>query len=60
MPLPPAHLPVPTLQALYGERWEEQEKELGRQEGLSDLAKLLAVTFLHRWGRVGERSGGAG
>ena len=35
---------------MYGGKWEEQEKELKREEGLSDLAQLLVTMFLGRQG----------
>lgn len=36
------------VQAVYGEKWEEHEKKLGRKTGLSDVAKQLAIIFRGR------------
>jgi hypothetical protein len=36
------------VQAVYGEKWEDHEKKLGRETGLSDVAKQLAIIFRGR------------
>ncbi|KAI3425865.1 hypothetical protein D9Q98_007838 [Chlorella vulgaris] len=36
-------------EAVYGEKWEEHEKKLGRKTGLSDVAKQLAIIFRGRF-----------
>ncbi|EFN55683.1 hypothetical protein CHLNCDRAFT_133929 [Chlorella variabilis] len=39
----------PSAQEAFGNKWEEQEKALGREEGLSDVARQLALIFLGRF-----------